>query len=170
MEQLIDIREISPHLRHPTIFRMWDELPTRTAILLINDHDPAPLYCHFATEYTGRFLWEYVEKGPAVWQVRISKGNFENPGFAPALKAGPSAVPVSSVETLILDTRPIFARGASPCDEIDQAVESLVPGQGLILLVPFEPAPLYAKLGRQGFSHQATHLEDGTWKVEFHRE
>jgi hypothetical protein len=67
----------------------------------------------------------------------------------------------------VLDTRPIFGRGDTPCEAIDAAVACLGPGQSLVLLVPFEPVPLYAKLGNQGFLHQARPLGDGTWEVEF---
>jgi len=69
----------------------------------------------------------------------------------------------------VLDTRPIFARGDTPCEAIDEAVASLMPGQSLVLLVPFEPVPLYAKLGNQGFKHEARQLEAGVWRVEFRR-
>ncbi|MBI3852869.1 MAG: DUF2249 domain-containing protein [Verrucomicrobia bacterium] len=70
---------------------------------------------------------------------------------------------------LVLDTRPFFARGATPCDAIDNVVARLRPGQPLVLLVPFEPVPLYTKLGREGFVHQTTQMEDGTWRVEFRK-
>jgi hypothetical protein len=68
-----------------------------------------------------------------------------------------------------LDVRPIFARGGSPCTAIDEAVAGLTPEQHLVLLVPFEPIPLYTKLGAQGFSHQSTPLDDGSWQIEFSR-
>lgn len=73
------------------------------------------------------------------------------------------------VRPLVLDTRPIFARGDTPCKAIDEAVSSLIPGQLLVLVVEFEPVPLYAKLGSQGFSHTAKQLSDGAWRVEFQR-
>jgi len=38
-----------------------------------------------------------------------------------------------------------------------------------VLLVAFKPVPLYAKLGHQGFTHQAEQLSDGTWRVEFRK-
>ena len=71
---------------------------------------------------------------------------------------------------LMLDTRPMFARGAAPCAEIDEAIAKLLPGQTLVLLVPFEPIPLYTKLGKQGFSHQARQLNNGTWRIEFRKQ
>lgn len=163
-----------PRQRHPTIFSTWAGLADGDAILLVNDHDPVPLYYQFACEYAGRFRWDYLEQGPAVWRVRISKGTFPDPGFLPTRPvthacAAPPSAPIEFVQPLVLDTRPIFARGDTPCHAIDEAVASLIPGQPFVLLVPFEPLPLYAKLGHQGFTHQSKQTEDGAWRVEFRR-
>lgn len=81
----------------------------------------------------------------------------------------PQAEHTSDIRPLLLDTRPIFSRGETPCHAIDEAIARLVPGQGLTLLVPFEPVPLYAKLGNQGFMSQATQLDANTWQVEFRK-
>ena len=70
---------------------------------------------------------------------------------------------------LVLDVRPIFAGGQTPCGAIDDAVRQLAPGQDLVLLVPFEPIPLYTKLRNYGFTHQSSQMPDGTWQVDFHR-
>jgi uncharacterized protein (DUF2249 family) len=43
------------------------------SFLLVNDHDPKPLYYQFAAEHAGEFTWEYLEKGPTDWRVRIGK-------------------------------------------------------------------------------------------------
>jgi hypothetical protein len=72
-----------------------------------------------------------------------------------------------SVKAKILDVRPVFAQGDSPCGAIDEAVTSLRPGQNLVLLLPFEPKPLYKKLAEVGFSHRAEPLPDESWRVEF---
>jgi uncharacterized protein (DUF2249 family) len=169
IEHPIDVREIPPRQRHPLIFKTFDELPTGSAILLINDHDPLPLYYQFAAEYGGGFRWEYLKSGPAIWEVRISKGEFVDPGFYPTKVADACITPqpIEFVKPLVLDTRPIFAKGESPCGAIDEAAARLIPGQRLILLVPFEPVPLYAKLGKQGLSHKPAQFEDGVWRVEF---
>lgn len=137
-------------------------------MLLVNDHDPLPLYFQFACEHAGRFRWEYVEQGPDAWRVRITKGEHLDPGFVPKRKPAPLA-DSRSTQPLVVDTRPIFHRGESPCVEIDDAVSALKPGQTLVLLVPFEPVPLYMKLGAQGFAHTTSQEEDGTWRVEFRR-
>lgn len=37
------------------------------------DHDPKPLYYQFLHEREGLFGWEYLEQGPELWRVRISR-------------------------------------------------------------------------------------------------
>ena len=167
-EHEIDVRTIPPRQKHPTIFNAWIELREGDSILLINDHDPLPLYFQFICEFEGAFHWEYHEQGPEIWRVRITKGQFADPGFVPPKKTTPpTAKPIEFAQSLTLDTRPYFERGEHPCAAIDQAVAGLIPGQTFTLVVPFEPAPLYAKLGREGFSHKSEQLPDGTWRVEF---
>jgi hypothetical protein len=72
-----------------------------------------------------------------------------------------------AAEPLVIDTRTLIAEGRTPCSTIDTALAELRPQQPLVLLVPFEPVPLYAKLGAVGFTHTTRQLEDGTWRVEF---
>jgi len=42
-------------------------------MILVNDHDPKPLYYQFAAEHPGRFEWNYLMAGPEVWRVEIKK-------------------------------------------------------------------------------------------------
>lgn len=69
----LDVRVIPPREKHPTIFNTFDALNAGESFVLINDHDPFPLRYQFEAERTGRFGWEYLEQGPAVWRVAISK-------------------------------------------------------------------------------------------------
>lgn len=69
----IDVRSIVPRERHPLIFSTFDNLAPGDAFLLVNDHDPKPLYYHFKAELGETFTWDYLESGPEVWKVRISK-------------------------------------------------------------------------------------------------
>ena len=70
---------------------------------------------------------------------------------------------------LEVDVRPICAARGAPLPHILDAVGRLAPGQALRLLAPFEPAPLYQLLGRQGFSHDVMMRDDGTWEILFRR-
>ena len=69
----IDVRTIVPRERHPLIFNTFHELQPGGSFLLVNDHDPKPLYYQFQAELGGKFKWEYLESGPDVWKVRIGK-------------------------------------------------------------------------------------------------
>lgn len=69
----VDVRDIPPRQRHPMIFGAFDALFPGEALLLVNDHDPKPLYYQFSAERSGQFEWEYLEEGPEVWRVRIGK-------------------------------------------------------------------------------------------------
>lgn len=69
----LDVRPIIPREKHPTIHATFETLNTGQSMTLINDHDPKPLYYEFNFEKPGRFRWEYVEQGPEVWKVVITK-------------------------------------------------------------------------------------------------
>ena len=69
----VDVRTIIPRERHPLIFNTFRGLAPGEAFLLVNDHDPKPLYYQFDAEHSGDFTWEYLESGPEVWRVRIGR-------------------------------------------------------------------------------------------------
>ena len=69
----VDVRAILPRDRHPTIFLTFRRLAPNEAMELVNDHDPKPLYYQFQSELPGQLAWEYLERGPETWRVRITK-------------------------------------------------------------------------------------------------
>lgn len=71
----LDVRNVAPRERHTLIFDTYTALKPGEAFILINDHDPRPLYYQFEAEHTGQFLWDYLEQGPEVWRVRIGRRN-----------------------------------------------------------------------------------------------
>ncbi|HLB02832.1 MAG TPA: DUF2249 domain-containing protein [Nitrospiria bacterium] len=73
MTKKVDVRHIPPAQRHSLIFQTFEALQPGEAFILVNDHDPKPLYYQFKFEREGQFSWEYLEQGPEVWQVRIGK-------------------------------------------------------------------------------------------------
>ncbi len=70
---VLNVTEIAPRERHPFIFQTFDQLEPGGAFILVNDHDPKPLYYQFSIERDGEFTWEYLEEGPEWWRVRICK-------------------------------------------------------------------------------------------------
>ena len=75
----LDVRVIAPRDRHELIFDTYASLLPNETFILINDHDPKPLYYQFSAEHPGQFTWDYLEKGPEIWRVRI--GTKETPAL-----------------------------------------------------------------------------------------
>lgn len=74
-EKVLDVRTLPPAQRHSQIFQTFDDLHTGEAFVLVNDHDPKPLYYQLSAERAGQLRWEYLEQGPEDWQVRIGKAD-----------------------------------------------------------------------------------------------
>jgi uncharacterized protein (DUF2249 family) len=70
---LLDVRIIPPRDKHATIFRTFDALESGEAFTIVNDHDPVPLHYQLQAERAESFDWEYLESGPEVWRVMISR-------------------------------------------------------------------------------------------------
>lgn len=62
-----------PHQKHKVIFETFDKLNPGEAMLLVNDHDPQPLHYQFKIERPDLFSWEYIEKGPQTFQIKIGR-------------------------------------------------------------------------------------------------
>lgn len=69
----LNLVNMPPFERHPLIFKTFDELKKGESFVLINDHDPKPLYYQFLHERENQFTWEYLEQGPKVWKVKMAK-------------------------------------------------------------------------------------------------
>ena len=72
-DAILDVRSEPPARRHSLIFDTYDALGSGQGFVLVNDHDPKPLWYQFDAEYAGAFSWDYLEEGPEVWRVRIGK-------------------------------------------------------------------------------------------------
>ncbi len=72
-DSILDVREEPPFRRHELIFQTYHALMPGGGFVLVNDHDPKPLYYQFAAEHAGQFEWDYLEQGPEVWRVRIGR-------------------------------------------------------------------------------------------------
>ncbi len=72
-EKVLDVRYTPAAQRHPAIFDAYFALRPGESFVLLNDHDPKPLFYQFDFEYKGQFTWEYLERGPVDWRVRIGR-------------------------------------------------------------------------------------------------
>ncbi|MBI4659331.1 MAG: DUF2249 domain-containing protein [Verrucomicrobia bacterium] len=68
-----------------------------------------------------------------------------------------------------LDVREDIRMGREPFTRIMRTVDGLRSGEALLLIVPFEPYPLYSVMAREGFSHESRRTGTGTWEVLFQR-
>jgi uncharacterized protein (DUF2249 family) len=71
--QEVDVRSLIPMKRHEKIFQLVGELAPGASFVLVNDHDPKPLYYQLEAEHPKQFSWTYIEKGPSVWRVEIGR-------------------------------------------------------------------------------------------------
>jgi len=70
---VVDVRAMQPRERHPRIFEVFDNLGEGESLLLLNDHDPKPLFYQLQAERPGESRWEPQEEGPERWAILISK-------------------------------------------------------------------------------------------------
>ena len=71
--QVLDVRPIPCSIKHKLIIQQWLDLPVGGQFVLLNDHDPVPLYYQFAALWPGAFNWVHLTKGPAEYRVQITK-------------------------------------------------------------------------------------------------
>lgn len=72
-EMMLDVRPLAAASRHTLIVDQFEALGNGESFVLINDHNPKPLFYQFQAELTDQFSWEYLEEGPTTWRVRIGR-------------------------------------------------------------------------------------------------
>lgn len=106
----LDLRPLPPPVRHGVVFQCFDALATGESLVVVNDHDPAPLLQQFRFARPGEADHAYLERGPETWRVRIAR---KAPGRRPAdadRTAAPSGEAPSTVtEYLEADHRRLDA-------------------------------------------------------------
>ncbi|MDP2454985.1 MULTISPECIES: DUF2249 domain-containing protein [unclassified Kaistella] len=125
--ETLDVTKLEPRMKHPTIFKYFDALQPGEEFVIENDHDPKPLYYELIGERGNIFTWEYLEKGPEWFIVRICK----NP-----LKA--------QKEVERLNVTAIEPKFKHPT--IFQYFDALKAGESFIIENDHDPKPLYYEL------------------------
>lgn len=72
-DEELDLREVPRPQRHPMIFAKFDALAAGESLRLLNDHDPIPLNRQFDSIRPGEAIWEYIERGPSLFRIRIRR-------------------------------------------------------------------------------------------------
>ena len=71
--KILDAVPLPCSIKHRLIMAQWEALAVGDYFVLKNDHDPVPLYYQFGALFEGCFTWDYLERGPEVFAVRIGK-------------------------------------------------------------------------------------------------
>jgi uncharacterized protein (DUF2249 family) len=72
-----------------------------------------------------------------------------------------------SIQFRELDVRSILRDGGEPFQAIMSAVAALAQGEGLRLIAPFRPQPLFSVMEGKGFGHEVIELGGGDVEVRF---
>lgn len=130
-----DVRLIPCRVKHAQIFQRWNDLSVGEHFVLVNDHDPIPLYHQFTAQFPGAFLWEYLASTPEEFQVKITRV---------AASAATSATPEKSATIVdaasVFDVRSIPGRVKHA--QIFQRWFDLPVGGYFVLLNDHDPVPL----------------------------
>lgn len=161
----LDVREISCREKHATIFRRWAELAVGAHFVLVNDHDPVPLYYQFAAQYPEAFTWEYLVQGPEEFQVKITRTAATTAAVVRPPQGGCGEARAAVAATLDL-------RGLEPPEpmlQILQALDALEGGRQLQAITDRKPVHLLAELDQRGIAHASHENQDGSWLNTFSR-
>jgi regulator of cell morphogenesis and NO signaling len=166
MESLF-VPSLQPSLKHPTILKQFDDLKGGEAFLLINDHDPIPLYYEMKAEKGDVFEWKKVEDGPEVWKVEIRKTGSSS-SVVDAISHTTESTKTN--EVFVLNVTLIEPRLKHPT--IFKHFDFLAEGEAFQILNDHDPKPLYYQLlGERGNIFTWSYLEQGPqwWKVQIRK-
>lgn len=129
-ENIINVQELEPALRHSTIFKTFNTLKQGEHLIIHNNHDPVPVYYQLMNMRGNIFSWEYLQKGPQWWDIKVTRN-----------------VPVISTERedeIILNIPEVEPSQKHAL--IFEVFGSLKPGNTFILHNDHDPKPVYYQL------------------------
>jgi uncharacterized protein (DUF2249 family) len=68
-----DVRDLIPQRRHEVLLDTFNHLGSGEGFVLVNDHDPKPLYYELRSMHGDVIDWEYANRGSGDWRVEIVK-------------------------------------------------------------------------------------------------
>ncbi|KBZ60867.1 DUF2249 domain-containing protein [Mycobacterium colombiense] len=121
----LDVRPLRTTDKRPAIFATYAGLPVGGSFVLINNRDSRHVHQELEADYAGNYGWQYIETGPAVWRIRISK--MKAPGL-PQVLTNTADIADSDIETNTVQVgkkSDVGARG------LDWNVITLAPNGGI---------------------------------------
>lgn len=160
------VPELPPARKHPTVFEKFDTLQNGESFLLVNDHDPIPLFYELKAERGNVFEWTKVENGPEVWKVEIRKTG----GTAAAATAPETGSGTGAADVFVLNVTLLEPRMKHPT--IFRYFDALKGGEAFQILNDHDPKPLYYQLiAERGNVFTWEYLENGPvwWRVQIRK-
>lgn len=164
-DSYFDVREISCREKHTLIFQRWTNLPVGAHFVLVNDHDPVPLYYQFEAQFPEAFTWEYLQQGPDEFQVKITRVAATTTPVT--LRPPTGGCGSHRTASALLDVRGM--EPPEPMMNILAALEVLQPGRELRALTDRKPVHLLEELDTRGVAHKSIEQADGSWLNTFQK-
>lgn len=80
---VLDVRPVEPRERFERIMGAYEALPVGATLDLTVDHEPSCMYYTLKALHGGEsFSFEYLEQGPEVWRVEVTR--LEEAGCTPS--------------------------------------------------------------------------------------
>ena len=152
-ENVLNATLLEPRVKHATIFAEFDKLNEGEEFILLNDHDPKPLYLQLLSQRGDIFSWDYIEAGPEWWRIRIAKNVIHSN--------------TQSDDENVLNVTLLEPRRKHPT--IFERFDQLNGGESLTILNDHNPKPLYYQLlGERGNIFKWEYLESGPewWRIK----
>lgn len=174
-----DVRPIPCRQKHALIFQRWGVLAPGEHFVLVNDHDPVPLYYQFAGQFPDAFEWEYLVAGPDEFHVKITRLKATpEPVRRPDLPPWPprgnqvAATAASPNSEPAVNAAEVDARGLEPPEpmlRILSALDTLASGGVLRARTDRRPIHLLPELEARGVRHESEEQSDGSWITTLRR-
>ncbi|EMA27822.1 DUF2249 domain-containing protein [Haloarcula japonica] len=149
----IDVRDLKPQRRHEALLEIFDGLAAGEGFVLVNDHDPKPLYHELKSMHGDVIEWDYASQGGGEWRVEI-------------VKTGDSEASDEDIVTRY-DVREIPKQERHPT--IHHRYGMIPEGGTMELIAPHEPRPLQREFRQQygdAFTWEVVESEPGRCRVQ----
>lgn len=144
-EKILDAAALSPAVKFQTIMKTFQDLKDGETFILQNNFDPQPLYMQLTSTNPENLIWDYIEKGPDIYKIRIAKENKDTEG---------------GFEEKVLDA--ICLNPSVKFQTIMNTFSELKEGETFILHNDHDPKPLFYKLkSTQGDTFTWDYLKEG---------
>jgi len=149
----IDVRDLKPQRRHEALLEIFDDLAAGEGFILVNDHDPKPLYHELKSLHGDVIEWDYASQGGGEWRVEV-------------VKTGDSEPTDEDIVTRY-DVREIPKQERHPT--IHHRYGMIPRGGTMELVAPHEPRPLQREFRQQygdAFTWEVVESEPGRCRVQ----